>query len=186
MNSVDLKELLRQLDACTKEVENNFAHLNQEQLNFSPENGSWSIGQCLSHIIKTNEAYFPEVKKNLSEGYRMKFWEKYSPFSTSIGKSMLTHLGADIKKKFKTPKIFSPNSKFTSTALFPAFSNHQKSMVELYQSFEKKSSYNSNITSPASKLITLPVSDLLKILVAHEQRHIKQAINVMSHPKFPK
>ena len=186
MNSVDLKELLRQLDACTKEVENNFAHLNQEQLNFSPENGSWSIGQCLSHIIKTNEAYFPEVKKNLSEGYRMKFWEKYSPFSTSIGKSMLTHLGADIKKKFKTPKVFSPSAKFTAASLFTAFSNHQKSMVALYQSFENKLPQNTIITAPASKLITLPLNDILKILVAHEQRHIKQAKNIMSLTVFPK
>ena len=128
----------------------------QEQLNFPPGNGSWSIGQCLSHIIKTNEAYFPEMKRILSEGYRMHFWEKHSPFSNSIGKSMLTHLGADIKKKFKTPKVFSPTSKVIATTLITAFSNHQKSMVALYQSFENKLPQNTIITSPASKLITLP------------------------------
>jgi hypothetical protein len=43
------------------------AELSEEQLNWQPAPGSWSVGQCLEHLCITNEAYLPSVSLALHE-----------------------------------------------------------------------------------------------------------------------
>src|SRR5215469_5940686 len=35
--------------------------LSEEQLNWQPAPGSWSVGQCLEHLCITNDAYLPAI-----------------------------------------------------------------------------------------------------------------------------
>jgi uncharacterized damage-inducible protein DinB len=42
------------------------ARLTEEQLNWQPAAGSWSVGQCLEHLCRTNEAY-PQFCRALAE-----------------------------------------------------------------------------------------------------------------------
>src|SRR5947209_16641423 len=37
------------------------AGLTEEQLNWQPAPGTWSVGQCLEHLCLTNEAYLPPI-----------------------------------------------------------------------------------------------------------------------------
>jgi len=39
--------------------------LTEEQLNWRPAPGSWSVGQCLEHLCITNEAYLPAISAAL-------------------------------------------------------------------------------------------------------------------------
>ncbi len=37
------------------------AGLTDEQLNWQPTPGTWSVGQCLDHLCITNETYLPPI-----------------------------------------------------------------------------------------------------------------------------
>jgi hypothetical protein len=39
--------------------------LSEEQLNWAPAPGRWSVGQCLEHLCITNEAYLPAISAAL-------------------------------------------------------------------------------------------------------------------------
>jgi hypothetical protein len=43
------------------------AGLTEQQLNWQPEPGSWSVGQCLEHLSITNEAYLTSISAALRE-----------------------------------------------------------------------------------------------------------------------
>src|ERR1700704_765223 len=43
------------------------AELTEEQLNWQPAPGSWSVGQCLEHLCITNEAYLTPISAALKE-----------------------------------------------------------------------------------------------------------------------
>src|SRR5215216_5557034 len=53
----DLREILAQLEASDREAHALLHDLNEEQLNWRPDERSWSIAQCLDHLNVTNRIY---------------------------------------------------------------------------------------------------------------------------------
>src|SRR5215471_5819568 len=53
--------LVADLSAHDQTAKTLVAGLTEEQLNWQPAPGSWSVGQCLEHLCITNEAYLPPI-----------------------------------------------------------------------------------------------------------------------------
>ena len=171
--------------SITSEVNSAFGRLNVEQLNWKPSQDKWSIAECLQHLITSNETYFPILDK-LALGYTPSFWEKYNPFSRSIGRSMINTLGIKISKKFKSPKIFKPKETKYSQSILKNFSDHQEILMDKMNQLKHLDGKKIILSSPVSPLITLPLSDCLEVLSTHEERHLNQAKNIMALSAFPK
>ncbi len=178
----DKTERLRSLKL---EVNSAFGSLNANQLNWKPSHDKWSIAECLQHLITSNETYFPALDK-LASGYAPTFWEKNNPFSRSIGKSMVKTLGITITKKFKSPKIFTPKKIVYNEGILQSFAEHQENLIEKMNRLEHLDEKKTKLSSPVSPLITLPLSDCLEVLTAHEERHLNQAKNILALGTFPK
>ena len=58
--------LIAELDTADKRAIELGGGLNQEQLNWHPEPGAWSVGQCLEHLCITNEVYVPAIASSLA------------------------------------------------------------------------------------------------------------------------
>lgn len=65
-----MNEIISEYEKVSEDVQKNFGGLSAEQINWKPRADSWSIGQCLDHLIKSNEALtrsfrrFQAVRKN--------------------------------------------------------------------------------------------------------------------------
>ena len=59
--------LAADLDANDQAARKLVAELTEEQLNWQPTPGSWSVGQCLEHLCMTNEAYLPPISVVVNE-----------------------------------------------------------------------------------------------------------------------
>jgi hypothetical protein len=186
MTGINYHELMEQLDHQMQDVQLHFGSLNAGQLNYSPDGKMWSISQCLHHIIKTNEAYFPELRRASTATFKMTFWEKNSPFSRATGKNMVDQLGSEVKKKYSAPRLFQPDKKKSSFAPVLVFGTHISEFKSLIQAIEKHATDHANLTSPVAKLITLPIRDVLVMLTTHGKRHINQALRVKQSVDFPK
>ena len=57
--------LIAELDTADERANKLTIGLTTEQLNWQPEPGVWSIGQCLEHLCITNEAYLPAMSSSL-------------------------------------------------------------------------------------------------------------------------
>ena len=49
-----------ELRTISDDARASFGSLSGEQLNWKPAADSWSVAQCLDHLIRTNEQFYPE------------------------------------------------------------------------------------------------------------------------------
>jgi hypothetical protein len=89
--TTDLKQVADETQAL-------FGGLSSEQLNWKATADSWSIGQCLEHIIKTNEMFYPEFEKLASGTRKNSLIENYSPLSGFFGRFLIKAVSEDSKK----------------------------------------------------------------------------------------
>ena len=180
-----MKEIIPEYETVIEKVQNTFGNLSPEQINWKPRADSWSVGQCLDHLIKSNEA-FDEQFQALAKGEKKpSFWEKYSPLTGFFGNFLLKSLKNDAKK-FKAPsKAIVPPSDI-SPDIVEQFVKHQGDIVEKLKSLENIDLQKTVVTSPFLKLMTYRLDIALEIGVEHEKRHFRQAERVMQTEGFPK
>lgn len=174
-----IAEDINSFKKISEEVQELFSGLIPAQLTAKENADSWSIGQCLDHLIVSNSKYFPVLESLKSPKFRMSFWERNNPFTKSTGQQMLKNLGPIVTKKYKAPKIFLPSKNSSKPTVVNDFLEHQKKMISIIEKITPEQYSKCTITSPVAGLITLKVSDAIQILIAHEQRHLEQMKRIL-------
>lgn len=153
-----------------------FGHLNDTQLNIKPDQNTWSIAQNIDHLITINSSYFPTLREVRNGNYKPPFIAKIGFIPKMLGNAMLKSVQPQNKKKIKTFEIWEPNKGKKITHILNTFTLHQDELKQ-----EIKDSENileSVISSPANRNIVYTVEKAFEILIAHEKRHLLQAIRV--------
>ena len=73
-----IQQMLEKGKEAGKKVKTEFIDFSLYQLNWKPSPESWSIGQCLDHLIIADCLYFPALKKIAERKFEMTAWEKWS------------------------------------------------------------------------------------------------------------
>ena len=73
----------------TGEYEKEIGPLYSEQLNWKPNPTSWSVGQCVDHIVTTNRLYFNIFDALLNGTKSSNFWEKVPFLPGFFGKFLI-------------------------------------------------------------------------------------------------
>ena len=181
-----IKTILLKGKEAKEKVQVEFSTLSSPQINWKPSTETWSIAQCLNHLVVSDNSYFSFLREIISGSYRMSFWAKYSPFSKVFGRIMKDQLKEEVGRRMKAPKKF-----------LPAASEIENGILErYYQSLDEFSNLISKcrnidldktiITSPAVSLVTYSLRDALQFLMQHEHRHINQAMRIKRNDNFPK
>lgn len=180
-----MNEIISEYEKVGEKARETFGHLSAEQINWKPRADSWSVGQCLDHLIKSNEAFDPQFQALANGGKKPSFWEKYSPLTTFFGNFLLKSLKNDARK-FKAPsKAIVPPSDIRAD-IVAHFVEHQAEIVEKLKTLENVDLQKTVVTSPFLKLMTYRLATALEIGVEHEKRHLRQAERVIQAEGFPK
>ena len=170
-------------------IKTEFIVLTNDQLCWKPSSISWSIVECLEHIVLSGDYYLKEISKKFNE---------IKPFNTPIdiqfepglignfsSNSMVPKDG-HIKVKIKTLKRMRPGkSQLEPIQIIENFNNYSE---ETHSLLKKSQYYNLSkikITSSLGFLIRFKLGDTFRFVIAHNQRHIQQALNVKKHADFP-
>jgi hypothetical protein len=175
-NGAFINEKLQKGSEARKKVVSNFSGISSDELNWKAAPGSWSIGQCLEHLIISDSSYFPSFKKIAEGNYRMTRWERWSPFSGVAGRFFKEQLREDVKKKMKAPKVFLPAHSHIDTGIVDRFYQHHDIFQKYIRAFDKIDLDRPIISSPSIAIITYSLRDVVHFLTEHEHRHINQAI----------
>lgn len=146
------------------------------QLNIKPNQNTWSIAQNIDHLVTINSSYFPILKEIRNGNYKPPFIAKIGIIPKMLGNTMLKSVQPQNKKKIKTFEIWEPHKGKNITHILNTFTLHQDELKQ-----EIKDSENileSVISSPANRNIVYTVEKAFEILIAHEKRHLLQAIRV--------
>src|SRR3954447_18595573 len=66
----DLRGLLDEFDAIERDAEAIVDPLDDDQFNWSPRRGAWSVAQCVAHLNAMNAIYFDAVARAVEEAGR--------------------------------------------------------------------------------------------------------------------
>jgi hypothetical protein len=160
------------------------ARLTEEQLNWQPAPGSWSVGQCLEHLCRTNEAYLTSISAALKE-------KPDSP----VEQVTPGWFGRWFIRSFVEP---SPNSKRVSApakirpaarvdlAVLDRFLSGNRSCRELIVRTRGKDINRIRFWNPFVLGMRFTVGTGLEIITGHERRHLLQAERVRDSVNFPR
>lgn len=170
--------------------QNQFLNLSIDQLNWKPDSNSWSISECLEHIMLSGQFYIDEINKSFlshkPENLPLNANFKPGLIGNYSAKSMKPRDSGEIKNKMKTFSRMEPGKSGIDTKkLFMDFRKYQDDILLL---IEKARYYNLNtlkINSSIGRIIRFKLGDAFRFIIAHNQRHIQQAINVLQMDEFP-
>lgn len=179
-----IQSIISDMNEVAQDAKATFATLSNEQLNWKPAEKSWSVAQCLDHIIKTNEQFYPEFAELASGTRKNSFWENISPFTGWGGRFLIKAVSEDSKKAKAPSKAIVPPSDI-DPGIVDKFCDHiaeVNSKVEAVAGVDRKKTV---VTSPFLAVFTYSLDDAYTVLVEHSKRHIRQAKRVMASDGFP-
>jgi len=183
--NLTLPQIYDEAEAVAGDAKALFGHLNAEQLNWKPAPDSWSVAQCLDHLITINQEYYPVFDRVLNGEYRKTFW-RGMPFLPAIfGRLMVKALSPDSQRKLKSPGAARPSSSSIDSQIVDRFITHQRGTLAKMKSLEGMGPAGIIITSPFMSVVVYSLLDTFRLIVAHERRHFAQAQRVMETSGFP-
>ena len=179
-----IKSVVTDLESISADAQGAFGHLTGAQLNWKQDPKSWSVAQCLDHLITINSLYFPIFEKMKVGEVESSFWEKYSPFSGFFGRYLIEALGPENPKKTKTSKIAYPSASEIDERIVEKVREHNRDLANRIENISPDVDPGAVITSPLAGFVTYSLDDCLTILVVHERRHVLRAKRVMTDLGF--
>ena len=152
-------------------------------LSGKPGEKSWSVAQCLDHIIKTNEQFYPEFVRLASGSRKNTFWQSVSPLTGWGGRFLIKAVSEDSKKAKAPSKDIVPPSDIDA-GIVEKFAEHIDDVnkkIETIASVDRKKTV---VSSPFLAVFTYSLDDAYTVLVEHSKRHIRQAKRVMATDGF--
>ena len=170
------EELLNKLIALTednREEAKSFKKLSNSELNFKESPESWSILECIEHLVRYGNFYLPEIEIQLTESKHPK-GEIYKTgfFGNYFANSMLPK---EKVNKMKTFKSMNPIKSKVEVKVLDKFIQQQETMLKLLNKAKETDINKVKTAISITSLIRLRLGDTFKVVIFHNWRHLIQA-----------
>ena len=171
------KDIYEYLEETKESLEESVQDLSEDQMQFKPDDDSWSVAEIVEHIIIVEGALKGMLEGNIAAGETPELKAE-----VEMKDDQVMGLITDRSSKIKTQSQFEPNGKFldADTAL-EAFNDQRENMVDwLKDSDVDMRNYVNEF--PFGKIDGYQT---LLFMVGHTARHTEQIEEVKSNPDFP-
>lgn len=179
----DLKADVSKLISQTKELLLTDEYLLQQ----NPAAGKWSAVQCIEHLNSYNRYYLPQIEKALLNGaYKnLPAQATYKPgwLGNYFTKLMKPGVNGELTSKMQAPKDHRPNMNLNAKKVLAEFIEGEEKLLSCLERAEKINIARLRVPISLSKWIKLKLGDTFRFLVAHQQRHMLQAMKAFSAAK---
>jgi hypothetical protein len=180
-----LDELLAEAESISEDTRSAFGRLTPEQLNWKPHPDQWSVGQCFEHLMKTNEPYIPIFQGLLRGESKKTLWERVPLLPGVFGPLIVKAVSPLSTGKVKARPDFMPSSSAVDARVIASFLDQQRQLLSSIRAASKLDLGQIIITSPVASIVTYNALNAVRIIVAHERRHLLQAERVTQAEGFP-
>ncbi len=180
-----LQALSLHLEKHIDEARRMFSMFNPAQLNWKPDQKSWSIAQCFDHIIVSDQQYFNSIKKAIEQTVAGRLTEKKPYRAGWTGRIFIYAQKPDTVLKFKTPPIFKPSERTEGKKMLEDFIRHEQELLVLIKKCDGWDLNRVKIISPVNSFFKFSLGECFSILVTHQERHLLEAQSLGQHPGFP-
>ena len=181
----DVEQVVDDLGQVATDVISRFGPLTPEQLNWKPSDTSWSVAQCLDHLIRSNIEFDHEWPRLMTNTRENSAWENWSPLTSFWGWFLISSMKKDSRKiKAPSPAIVPPSE--IEPGIINRFVANIDDTNKKIKACDGIDMHKTVLTSPFLRLITYRLDDACSMLVEHTKRHIRQAKRVTEAAGFPK
>jgi uncharacterized damage-inducible protein DinB len=183
MMTVPTRVLLQDLQDKTEHVLQDarlFEKLSFTQLCTKPNNGGWSIAECLMHLNLYSDYYLPHIQASMTANH---LWKSYDTIykSTWLGNQFVNSMLPNKKGEFN--KMKAPKSKMPMLASMPenvlmvffAQQEDYKLILSKADAYDVNKAKSSVSIMP---LVKINLGDTLRFCINHHVRHLQQAMRV--------
>lgn len=194
MKRVPVPILIRKLSGLTEhfatEVKRDFGSLSDAQLNWQPNERTWSIAQCLAHLNAYYRYYIPVFRGKISNT-RFKDSPEFftsSPLGIAVYRSVKLGKAKNVKRKLKSTKDYNPLINTTLSLVNPVdeYLEHIKDFKAVIREGASINLRKTKCPLSLRPVVKLNMGDAFIFIAYHNERHIEQMNKVMRLPRFPK
>jgi hypothetical protein len=176
-------DLINDLKTRTEEIlleATQFNSLSKEDLNHRNAPDSWSILECLEHLNRYGDFYLPEINRRI-KGAQLSKNEVFNSgwLGNYFAMSMLPGENGKLNK-MKTFKSMNPVHTRLDVDVITRFLDQQKQLLELLTKAQSVDLNKVKTSISISRWIKLRLGDTLRVVIYHNQRHMKQASKVLT------
>lgn len=175
---------LERIDLITDRFMLEFGSLDTGELNWKPDENTWSIAQNIDHVILLNESYFKKIEEAGSDTAKRPFLARFDIIPDLMAKALTAYSKPDRKKKTGTFDIWKPGSQRFEPSILETFAEHQERFKEVIRQSRPLMESGKVVRSPASGVHFFKPASIFDIMVSHEERHLNQAKRVKTSEKF--
>jgi hypothetical protein len=187
------EDLISNLTAITQAnisfVNKKCSRLSQNQLNWKPSTGVWSVQEILSHLNAYSHYYHKAFEDKIAQTKFTQAKETFapSPLGKSAWKSMKLGRANNVKRKFKAPRNYNPtlNTLLIEENATSTFLKDQNDLIEILGKAKTVNLKKVKVKISISKFVRLRLGDALMFVVYHNERHVQQIKHLLAHRNFP-
>ena len=182
---VELREQLDRIAAIKRDVLELVDALSDEQLNWRPDSGRWSIGQCLSHVILSGGPYLARLDALVEEA-RQRELSGLPPFRQGmVSRWFIRSMEPPPRFKAKTFWSMEPRDSVRGEPLIREFVEFHDALAARVRAMRGFDPDRARMNSPFFRPLRFTLGQAVALLVTHARRHLWQARQVRQHPSFP-
>lgn len=190
MLTADLIAELRKVTLANSDlVSKKIARLSEAQKSWKLNETTWSINEVFAHLNEFSKFYHDAFRRKIAT---TKFREPKPIFTSSpLGKSAWSSMKLgnlrNVKRKFKANRLYNPtfNQSLTTGNDDQVFLTFQRDLLRIIEDAQTVNLRKAKVATSLSKIVRLRLGDALLFVVYHNERHVQQALNLLSHRAFP-
>lgn len=180
----ELRDYCEQIDNIKEDAQEIAATLTNQQFNWRPGPGHWSISECLVHL-NTFGTFSLSLRDDIERARRAGLLGQ-GPFRYGfLSRKFVALTEPPVKIRVKAPKQFVPPPDQSKELVIPEFLSIHDRLLEIIHSANGLDLARVKVPAPFSNAFKLSLGQRFAQLAAHDRRHLWQAWQVRKHPNFP-
>ncbi len=157
-----------------------FRESDKNKLIYTPSGDEWSVVQILEHLNAYGRYYLPAFQQAMTEKpteknawFQPGFWGDY------FTKTMKPTNVYEVKNKMKAMKAYTFGNGLNVDKVLSEFEQQQEELLRVLEAAAHVDLEAVRVPISITKMIKLKFGDALRFYIAHEQRHMIQARNML-------
>lgn len=169
-----------------------FAVLSDNQLKWKPRPETWSIAECLQHLILFKNVYLPKIEQAIENAASPQNVDNLQLFRSGflgnyLVKSVKLRDDNKVGRHLKSIAKFRPQNSIEGdvSALLEQFLKANEALYKILLKATKVHLEQVRVAMPLLPFVRLRLGDMLRYVVYHFERHFVQAQKLQTEENFP-
>jgi hypothetical protein len=176
----DLLQVLEEVDALDRAAETLVAPLSDEQFHWRPDQGrAWGVAECFDHLATINVLYGGAIGQAVEEARRRGLVGGGPIAPTFLGERFIRSLEPPVKLRARAPASVKPRGVGSRAEILAAYHASHDRFRDLVRRCGEIDVNRAKFPNPFFPLFNVRVGTGLRVITAHDRRHLWQAEQVV-------